>query len=103
MADARHVHEWADRFAILGDPSRLCLLLLIHRDGPISVGDLSAASGLKPTTVSHALRVMRMQGVVGDARVGRWKLYRLIDDATGALLDTIPIAGRPATILENGP
>lgn len=103
MAHSRQLHEWADRFAILGDPSRLCLLVLIHRDGPISVGDLSEASGLKPTTVSHALRVMRMQGVVGDARVGRSKLYRIVDDATGALLDTLPAAGRPSITLENGP
>ncbi|MDN5914336.1 MAG: metalloregulator ArsR/SmtB family transcription factor [Pseudonocardia sp.] len=103
MAHSRQLHEWADRFAILGDPSRLCLLLLIHRDGPIPVGDLSEASGLKPTTVSHALRVMRMQGVVGDARVGRSKLYRLIDDVTATLLDTLPAVDRPSTLLENGP
>lgn len=103
MARSPQVRDWANRFAVLGDPSRLCLLLLIHRDGPISVGDLSEASGLKPTTVSHALRVMRIQGVVDTDRDGRSRLYRLSDDVTGALLDDLPDAGRPATILENGP
>ncbi|MBW0092512.1 winged helix-turn-helix transcriptional regulator [Pseudonocardia sp. KRD-184] len=56
----RQVVGWAAWFAVLGDPSRLMLLVLIARDGPISVSDLAAASGLKATTVSHSLRLLRV-------------------------------------------
>lgn len=101
VAHSPYVHEWADRFAMLGDPSRLCLLLLIHRRGPIAVGDLSEASGLKPTTVSHALRVLRFQGIVAMVPDGRSRLYRMVDDTTAALIEHLPDTEHPATV-ENG-
>lgn len=100
MAHPAHVREWADRFAVLGDPSRLRLLLLVHREGPISVTDLAAASGLRPTAVSHALRLLRIARTVEAAREGRSTLYRLVDPVTADLLDHVP--DPPAALLENG-
>ncbi len=90
MVEDPVVREWSDRFAMLGDPSRLRLLLLIHREGPISVGDLSDLTALKPTTVSHALRILRFHGMVDTTRDGRSRLYRLSDDVAAALLDHLP-------------
>lgn len=89
MSD-HEVGKWAERFAVLGDPNRLRLLLLIHLDGPISVGELAELTGLKPTTVSHALRVLRVHGTVDTPRDGQSRLYRLTDDAVAALLDHLP-------------
>lgn len=37
MDDPTGIRAWADRFALLGDPSRLMLLLVIHRAGSICV------------------------------------------------------------------
>ncbi|WP_060710998.1 ArsR/SmtB family transcription factor [Pseudonocardia sp. HH130629-09] len=104
MAHPEYVHEWSDRFAMLGDPSRLSLLLLMHRRGPIAVNDLSQATGLKPTTVSQALRVLRFQHIVAMVPEGRSHLYRVIDESTAALLDHLPdhhLPDHPATV-ENG-
>jgi DNA-binding transcriptional ArsR family regulator len=57
MTNPAHVRSWANGFALLGDPGRLALLVTIRRDGPICVSDLAEATGLKPTTVSYALRL----------------------------------------------
>ncbi|TCK21733.1 ArsR/SmtB family transcription factor [Pseudonocardia endophytica] len=97
MPGKSHDQEWADRFAVLGDLNRLRLLRLIHREGPISVGDLADRTELKPTTVSHALRVLRVYGTVDTTRDGQSRLYRLTDDTVAALLDHIPATGTDRT------
>jgi ArsR family transcriptional regulator, lead/cadmium/zinc/bismuth-responsive transcriptional repressor len=59
----------AKTFALLGDPTRLTLLTCIKAAGPISVSDLSAATGLNDTTVSQTLPNRGHPGVaVGAAR-----------------------------------
>lgn len=94
MSEQPDVQEWAERFAVLGDPNRLRLLLLIHREGPISVGDLADLTGLKQTTVSHALRMLRVHRVVDASRDGQSRLYRLVDDAVATMLDQMAETGR---------
>jgi ArsR family transcriptional regulator, lead/cadmium/zinc/bismuth-responsive transcriptional repressor len=86
-----YVTEWADRFAVLGDPSRLSLLLLLRERGPISVNDLAEASGLRPTTTSHALRLMRIARLVATERDGRLALYRLVDPVITELLEHVTL------------
>jgi DNA-binding transcriptional ArsR family regulator len=103
VAHPEHVNQWAERFAVLGDPSRLRLLLLIHRRGPISVSALSDASGLKPTTVSHALRLLRIAGMVDTTRDGHSRLYRLVDPITAGLLGSVEDAGRATALLNEDP
>ncbi len=75
MRHPRHVTGWAEWFAVLGDPSRLMLLSLIARDGPISVSALAAASGLRATTVSHSLRLLRVHDMVHTERDGHTVRY----------------------------
>ena len=89
MNDTTGVRTWANRFALLGDPSRLTLLLLIRQAGSICVSDLAAASGLRPTTVSHALRLLRANDVVRARRNGHQMYYELTDHHTNTLLDPV--------------
>ena len=84
--DAETMHDWVSRFALLADPTRLTLLLCIHRVGEICVTDLALAAGLKDTTCSQALRLLRAQGLVSAHREGRVVRYRLADDAVHDLL-----------------
>jgi ArsR family transcriptional regulator, lead/cadmium/zinc/bismuth-responsive transcriptional repressor len=76
----------AKAFAILGDPTRLTLLIAIKAAGPISVSDLAAATGLNDTTVSQTLRYLRTAQVVSAERDGRVIRYRLADGPVAALL-----------------
>ncbi|MDL9937020.1 metalloregulator ArsR/SmtB family transcription factor [Gordonia sp. ABSL1-1] len=80
------VGAWARRFDLLSDPHRLEILILLHREPGIIVGDIAIAVGRTETAVSQALRVLRHQGWVTSTRVGRSVSYRLDDDTVHALL-----------------
>jgi DNA-binding transcriptional ArsR family regulator len=76
----------ARRFAILGEPGRLSLLVAMRHAGPIAVTDLSVATGISETGVSQALRIMRANGIVTSARDGRVVRYRIADTEVSALI-----------------
>ncbi len=80
IGESENVDSWARRFALLGDPRRLALLLGIHHAGPISVTDLAVAANQRATSVSQALRLLRANGTVTAHRDGRVVRYTLADD-----------------------
>ena len=80
------VQAQARTFAVLGDPTRLTLLIAIKAAGPISVSDLAAATGLNDTTVSQTLRYLRAAQVAAAERDGRVIRYQLADSPVVALL-----------------
>ncbi|WP_193104148.1 helix-turn-helix transcriptional regulator [Brachybacterium sp. FME24] len=83
---AADVTDLADIFSLLGDPGRLRLLLAL-RDGEVSVGELSAATGQSDSAVSHALQLLRAHRIVAVRRAGRRAYYRLDDPHVRLLLD----------------
>ena len=89
LPEPEAMHSWVVRFALLADPTRLTLLLCIHRVGEICVSDLALAAGLKDTTTSQALRLLWAQGLVVAQRSGRVVRYRLADDVVHGLLHQI--------------
>jgi DNA-binding transcriptional ArsR family regulator len=89
LGDPGEVSTWAARYALIADSTRLSLLLCIDRVGPISVSDLSAATDLPDTTVSQALRYLRIVGAVEATRHGRVMLYTLADPLLSPLLDAV--------------
>ena len=91
------MHAWVTRFALLADPTRLTLLLCIHSAGEICVSDLALAAGLKDTTTSQALRLLRGQGLVAAERSGRIVRYRLADDTVHELLHQVVGSRAPAS------
>jgi ArsR family transcriptional regulator, lead/cadmium/zinc/bismuth-responsive transcriptional repressor len=80
------VQARARDFAVLGDPTRLALLLCIRAAGLISVSDLAAATGFHDTTVSQTLRYLRAAQVVTAERDGRVIRYRLVSGPVADLL-----------------
>jgi DNA-binding transcriptional ArsR family regulator len=89
LPDQATMHGWVSRFALLADPTRLTLLLCIHEVGEICVSDLALAAGLKDSTTSQALRLLRAQNLVSAHRDGRVVRYRLADPVVVDLLDRI--------------
>nr|WP_296766248.1 metalloregulator ArsR/SmtB family transcription factor [Rhodococcus sp. (in: high G+C Gram-positive bacteria)] len=77
---------WVQRFDLLGDPTRLRILLCMHRAPGICVTDLSVALGMTATSVSHALRLLRNEGWVAVQRDGKKMTYRLDDDIVHRML-----------------
>ena len=89
LGDLGAVQAWAQRFALLADPTRLRLLLAIKAAGPISVSDLAVAADISDATVSQTLRYLRASGTVTTERDGRIIRYQLDDEIVDELLDRV--------------
>lgn len=78
--------EVADVFSLLGDPSRLRLMVALSA-GRFRVRDLATLAGASESAVSHSLRLLRAHRIVEVHRVGRESHYRLADSHVRALLE----------------
>lgn len=67
----------ARQLAVMGEETRLTLLLLLHAGGPQSVTELVQVCGKTMMTVSHHLQVLGAAGMVESARNGRENVYRI--------------------------
>ena len=72
------------QFATLGHPHRLALfrLLMRHYPTPMAAGEIGAALGVKPSTLSVYLTALRQAGLIAQERAGTSLLYRV--DMSGA-------------------
>lgn len=82
-----HLGLMADLFGILGDRSRLRLLIQLAERDEVCVGDLARGAQISESAVSHALRLLRAHGVVDMRRDGRFAYYSLADEHVRVLLD----------------
>ena len=80
------VDDVADVFSLLGDPSRLRLLLALL-EGELCVGDLAEVTAHSESAVSHALKLLRAHRIVAVRREGRRAFYRLDDPHVRMLLE----------------
>lgn len=69
----------AELFGLLGEPSRLRIVLACL-DEPRGVGDIAEAAGLSQSLTSHHLRLLRTARLLRAERSGRHVRYAL-DDA----------------------
>lgn len=79
------VAERAKLFRGLADPSRLAILEAL-RPGPLSVGQIVAATGLSQSNASNHLRCLSECGLVAGEARGRFVHYRLADPRIDELL-----------------
>lgn len=90
----------ASQLTTLGHPQRLAILRLLIRRHPdrVPAGDLAAALGIKPSTLSAYLGVLLQSDLVVQTRVGRSLLYGVRIEAVRALIDYLMLdccRGRP--------
>ncbi len=93
LAPANELAEWAGRFALLGDTSRLRLLICIAEAGPICVTDLAVATRMDDARVSQLLRLLRTAGLVSSERDGRVVRYALADEKVRAVIPVARLSG----------
>lgn len=69
----------ANRLHILGHPQRLAIFRLLMRRYPdrVAAGEIAAALGLKPSTLSAYLAALMQAGLVSQKRDSRSLLYRV--------------------------
>jgi DNA-binding transcriptional ArsR family regulator len=95
MASDGDVAELADMFRLLGDPTRLRIVLACL-DEPISVGDIAGQLELSPSLVSHHLRLLRAARVVKADRQGKQVFYAAADQhVSGVLADMLEHIAEP--------
>jgi len=75
----------AETFRLLGDPSRLKILLSCVPE-PISVGDIAERLDLSVTLVSHHLRLLRGARLVKGVRQGKQIFYEIADQHVSHVL-----------------
>lgn len=80
--------DWSPIFKVLGDPTRLKLLLALHYRGQAAatVSELAEATGLKTATASAALKTMSATGIIAPEREGREVRYLLVNEHAHQLL-----------------
>lgn len=75
----------ADLFRLLGDPTRLRIVLACV-DERRAVGAMAEALGLSPSLVSHHLRLLRAARIVRAERQGKQVFYLAADRHISAML-----------------
>jgi DNA-binding transcriptional ArsR family regulator len=81
----QQVDELADLFHLLGDPTRLRIVLACL-ERPIAVGDIATALDLSSSLVSHHLRLLRAARIVKAERQGKQVFYAAADAHISSLL-----------------
>ncbi len=87
MTADEHVTVMADLFNMLSDPTRLRLLMQLRAHDEACVTDLASWTNINESAVSHALRLLRANGIVESERRGRWIFYTLADEHARVVLD----------------
>ncbi|WP_246279116.1 ArsR/SmtB family transcription factor [Paraburkholderia ultramafica] len=75
----------AELFRLLGDPTRLRIVLACV-GGRRAVGAIAEGLGLSPSLVSHHLRRLRAARIVRAERQGKQVFYRAADSHISAML-----------------
>jgi DNA-binding transcriptional ArsR family regulator len=85
IAGQQTVERLAATFGILGDPTRLKMVMAL-RGGEMCVCDIAACLGVTESAVSHQLRRLLDRALVRRRRQGRCLYYRLDDEHVSELL-----------------
>ena len=95
----RTIASLTQHFKLLADDSRLRILLTLAREGETHVSALCQMLGQSQPAVSHHLTLLRMAGLVGFRRDGKFNFYRLDAVSLGDLLERLfADAGRASAI-----
>lgn len=88
LEDENAIMDAADMFSVLGDTTRLRVLVsLLH--GELCVTDIAAATGVNRTTISHQLRVLRSNNMVSRRRQGKVVYYTIANETLTHLLEMV--------------
>lgn len=85
MPDVATLHQVADIFATLGDPTRAKIVLALSK-AELCVCDLAVLLNMTLSAVSHQLRLLRHLGLVKFRKMGRMAYYSLDDEHASGLL-----------------
>lgn len=79
MPSAELLSALADLYKIMGDPTRLRLLLSLEK-ADFCASDLAGLCGMSRSAVSHQLKALKAAKLVKSTRSGKSMIYSLDDD-----------------------
>jgi DNA-binding transcriptional ArsR family regulator len=86
----------ADLFKVLGNRTRLRVLLALTRRGEMNVGELGEVVAMRQPNLSSHLASLLLRGVLTCRRRGRYRYYALAGGVVRDLLRFVkPDRGRP--------
>jgi DNA-binding transcriptional ArsR family regulator len=89
------VAQLADLFHLLGDPTRLRIVLACV-EAPIAVSEIASSLQLSSSLVSHHLRLLRAARIVKSERQGKQVFYSTADaHISGVLHDMLEHIAEP--------
>ena len=83
------IEQVADRFRLLGDPTRLRLVNELHASGELTVGELVERLGISYASASKQLAMLRAHGTVARRREGTKVYYRIIDPSLDEVCNVV--------------
>jgi len=79
----------AERFRVLGDPTRLAILRLLLDRGELNVGDISEALASSQANISKHLRTLHSAGMVSRRPEGTAAFYAVADSSITRLCEIV--------------
>lgn len=76
----------ANYLKALGHPVRLQIVKMLIKDGPLSVGEIEVAAGIRQANASQHLGILKIAGIVKSERDGNLKYYSLCNGREAKLL-----------------
>ena len=86
MLDEEMVYDLADLFKIFSDSTRLKILCSLF-DKELNVTEITCATGVSQTAVSHQLRILKQNHLVKYKRDGKQMVYSLSDDHVKTIIN----------------
>jgi len=71
----------AELFKVLAVDSRIRIIELLKRKGPLGANEMSEMLGITPSAVSQHLKILKHAGLVRNERKGYWIPYEIDPDA----------------------
>lgn len=88
MLDEEMVYDLADLFKIFSDSTRLKILCSLF-DKEQNVTEITTATGVSQTAVSHQLRILKQNHLVKYTRCGKQMVYSLADDHVKTIMNCV--------------
>jgi DNA-binding transcriptional ArsR family regulator len=101
MPRPEEVAAVADRFRLLGDPTRLMVVVALAQ-GESNPGCLAELAGVAPAALSQHLSKLRLAGVVRPRRDGQRVWYELVDSGVRDLVRSVLTAATSPTTVPVG-
>ena len=86
MLDEELMYDLADLFKIFSDSTRVKILCSLF-ESELSVTEITDATGVSQTAVSHQLRILKQNHLVKYKRDGKQMIYSLSDEHVKTIIN----------------